>query len=52
MHKKLNNPFLECDAWKNKARLESIEAIKYREAEKQQQKVRDAIEALYKRLHK
>ena len=47
-----NNPFLPEDSWKNKARLESIEAIKQREAEKQQQKVRDAVEALFKRLQK
>lgn len=47
-----NNPFLPEDQWKNKARLESIEAIKQREAQKQQQKVRDAIESLLKRSPK
>lgn len=52
MQNKFDNPFLECDAWKNKARLESIEKIKQREAEKQQQKVLDAVEALHKRLPK
>ena len=49
---KFNNPFLECDSWKNKARLEAIESIKRREAEKQQQKIRDAVEVLSKRLPK
>lgn len=48
----MHNPFLPCDSWKNKARLEAIEAIKQREAEKQQQKVRDAVEALHKILKK
>jgi len=49
---KFDNPYLPEDSWKNKARLESIESIKRREAEKQQQKVRDAVEALSKRLPK
>lgn len=53
MHNKnYDNPFLECDAWKNKARLESIKAIQQREAEKKQKLVKDAVEALYKRLQK
>lgn len=52
MHNKHNNPFLPEDQWKNKARLESIEAIKQREAQKQQQKVQQAVESLHKHLHK
>lgn len=52
MQNKFDNPFLECDSWKNKARLESIKAIQQREAEKQKQKVRDAVESLSKRLTK
>lgn len=47
-----NNPFHPDDHWKNKSLLEAIEAMKQREVLKQQQKVRDAVEALYKRLHK
>ena len=50
--KNYNNVFLPEDSWKNKARLEAIEAIKQREAEKQQKKVRDAVESLYKKLYK
>jgi len=52
MHNKHINPFTHEDQWKNKARLESIKAIKQREAQKQQQKVRDAIEYLLKRSPK
>lgn len=51
-NKKYDNPFLECDQWKNKARLESIERIKQHEAMKQQQKVKEAVDALYKHLLK
>lgn len=46
------NPYLPEDSWKNKARIEAIEKAKQREAEKQQQKVRDAVEALHKILKK
>jgi len=49
MHK---NPFLPEDHWKNKSRLEAIEKVKQREAEKQQKKVQDSVEYLYKRLSK
>ena len=49
---KFDNPYLPEDSWKNKSRLESIESIKRREAEKQQQKVQDAVETLSKRLPK
>lgn len=47
-----NNPFLEADKWKNKNRLESIERIKQHEAMKQQQKVKEAVDALHKHLPK
>lgn len=40
------NPFLPEDSWKNKPLLEAIEAIKKKEAEKQQQKIRDAVASL------
>lgn len=47
-----NNPFHPDDHWKNKSLLEAIESMKQREVLKQQQKVRDAVEALSKRLPK
>ena len=52
MQNKFNNPFLPEDSWKNKARLETIKANQQQEAEKQQQKVRDAVEALSKLFNK